>query len=149
MARKTSTLPVKMSFEGAGLCLAIADIRPLRPVSNAVKKTRKYAQIAASIREVGIIEPPIVARDRSDPARYLLLEGHLRIEVLKDMGVAEVACLVAIDDEAFTYNKRVSRLAIVQEHKMILKAIERVSRSSGSPRRLISTSGRSSRRGGC
>ena len=34
-------------------------------------------------------------------------------------------CLVSTDDEAFTYNKRISRLAAVQEHKMILRAIER------------------------
>jgi len=33
-------------------------------------------------------------------------------------------CLIATDDEAFTYNKRISRLATIQEHKMILKAIE-------------------------
>ena len=32
-------------------------------------------------------------------------------------------CLVATDDEAFTYNKRVNRLAIIQEHKMIMTAI--------------------------
>jgi len=32
---------------------------------------------------------------------------------------------LSTDDEAFTYNKRVNRLAIIQEHKMILKAIER------------------------
>jgi len=31
----------------------------------------------------------------------------------------------ADDDEAFTYNKRVNRLATVQEHYMIVKAIER------------------------
>src|SRR3546814_11234388 len=29
------------------------------------------------------------------------------------------------DDEAFTYNKRVNRLAIIQAHRMILKALER------------------------
>ncbi|WP_281277671.1 plasmid partitioning protein RepB C-terminal domain-containing protein, partial [Thalassobius vesicularis] len=29
------------------------------------------------------------------------------------------------DDEAFTYNKRISRIAPIQEHRMILKAIER------------------------
>ena len=29
------------------------------------------------------------------------------------------------DDEAFTYNKHVNRLSNVQEHKMIVKAIER------------------------
>ena len=29
------------------------------------------------------------------------------------------------DDESFTYNKRISRLATIQEHKMILRAVER------------------------
>src|SRR5690606_20494847 len=37
----------------------------------------------------------------------------------------EVECLVSHEDEAYTYNKRVSRLAAVQEHKMILQAIEK------------------------
>ena len=41
------------------------------------------------------------------------------------MGLEEVTCLISTDDEAFSYNKRVSRLAIIQEHKMILKALER------------------------
>jgi RepB plasmid partitioning protein len=36
-----------------------------------------------------------------------------------------VLCLIANDDEGFTYNKRVSRLATIQEHYMIVKAIER------------------------
>ena len=66
-----------------------------------------------------------MARDRSDPGKYLLLDGHLRIDVLKDMGETEVTCLISTDDEAFTYNKRVNRLAMIQEHRMILKAVER------------------------
>jgi hypothetical protein len=33
--------------------------------------------------------------------------------------------LLAREDEAFTYNKHVNRLSIVQEHLMILRAIER------------------------
>src|SRR3546814_19024870 len=41
------------------------------------------------------------------------------------MGETSVICLVSTDDEAFTYNKRVNRLAIIQEHRMILKALER------------------------
>jgi ParB-like chromosome segregation protein Spo0J len=125
MARKTATAPVKMGFEEAGLLIAIADIQPLKLVSAAIKKTPKYAQITASIREVGIVEPPVVARDRTDAGKYLLLDGHLRIDVLKDMGETDVVCLVSTDDEAFTYNKRVNRLAMIQEHKMILKAVER------------------------
>jgi ParB-like chromosome segregation protein Spo0J len=114
-----------MAFEGTGLRIAIADIQPLKLVSSAVKQTPKYAQIAASIREVGIVEPPVVARDQNEPGKYLLLDGHLRIDVLKDMGETDVTCLISTDDEAFTYNKRVNRLAIIQEHRMIRKAIER------------------------
>jgi hypothetical protein len=55
----------------------------------------------------------------------MLLDGHIRIEVLKDLGIEWVECLISTDDEAFTYNKRISRLAPIQEHKMIRKAIER------------------------
>ncbi|WP_243698669.1 plasmid partitioning protein RepB C-terminal domain-containing protein [Paracoccus alkanivorans] len=43
----------------------------------------------------------------------------------KDLGIEKVECLISTDDEAFTYNKRISRLSPVQEHKMILRAIER------------------------
>jgi hypothetical protein len=47
------------------------------------------------------------------------------MEALKDLGSKTVCCLISTDDEAFTYNKRVNRLATVQEHKMIVRAIER------------------------
>lgn len=114
-----------MAFERQARRIAIADIQPLKIVGDAVKKSAKYAQIVASIDEVGIIEPPVVARDQSNPGKYLLLDGHARIEVLKDRGETELTCLISIDDEAFTYNKRVNRLAIIQEHRMIVKAIER------------------------
>ena len=125
MARKITIQPVKQSFEDVPVRIAIVDIQPLRLVSDAVRKTPKYAQIAASIPEVGIVEPPVVARDHTDAGKYLLLDGHLRIDVLKEMGETDVVCLVSTDDEAFTYNKRVNRLAMIQEHKMILKAVER------------------------
>jgi ParB-like chromosome segregation protein Spo0J len=124
MARRATTA-VKMGFEAASRRLAISDIQPLKIVSAAVKKTAKYIQIASSIGEVGIVEPPVVARDRGEPGKYLLLDGHLRIEALKDRGETEVVCLISFDDEAFTYNKRVNRIAIIQEHRMIIKAIER------------------------
>lgn len=41
------------------------------------------------------------------------------------MGRTETTCLVSTDDEGYTYNKRVNCLAIIQEHKMIAKAVER------------------------
>ena len=114
-----------MAFELESVFVEFSNILPVKQLQKRVKKTKKYLQISASIREVGIIEPPVVFRERGKKGKFLLLDGHLRIEVLKELGTEGVVCLVAIEDEAFTYNKRINRLATIQEHKMILKAIER------------------------
>ncbi len=116
---------VRVAFESASIRVPIAEIGLLREVKPGLRKTVKYGQIAASIAEVGLIEPPVVVRGSADPDRYHLLDGYLRIDILKERGDLEVVCLVALDDEAFTYNKRISRLATVQEHKMILNAVKK------------------------
>lgn len=123
MARRVH-ISARMGFEERTLMVKLCDLRPLKRIGDEVKKSAKYAQILASIAEIGLVEPPVVARSREEIDKFLLLDGHLRVEVLKDRGVSEVTCLVSTDDEAFTYNKRVNRIAIIQEHKMILKAIE-------------------------
>jgi hypothetical protein len=114
-----------MAFERDSVFVEFSNMLPVKQLQKRVKKTKKYLQISASIREVGIIEPPVVFRERSKKGKFLLLDGYLRIEVLKELDAEGVVCLVAIEDEAFTYNKRINRLAAIQEHKMILKAIER------------------------
>lgn len=120
----TSRKSVDMGFEREILRLEISSIRPLRIVNVAAKRSTKYVQICASIKEIGIIEPPVVACPKNSDS-YLLLDGHLRLEALKDMGETEVDCLISTDDEAFTYNRHISRLATIQEYRMIKKAIER------------------------
>lgn len=125
MNARSGAKPVHLAFERISLRIPLADIVPLRSVSLAVKKSVKYGQIAASITEVGIIEPPVVVRIANDALRFQLLDGHLRVEILKERGTTDVVCLVATDDEAVTYNKRISRVATVQEHRMILRAVEK------------------------
>lgn len=115
---------IKLIFESTSLRIPLADIDTLREVTGAIRASMKYGQIAASIREVGIIEPPVVVRLPGAGDRYRLLDGHLRLDILRERGDADVVCLVATDDEAITYNKRINRIATVQEHKMILRAIE-------------------------
>jgi len=112
-------------FEDRTRRLTVVDITPLHVVTEGTRKSPKYQQVVSSVREIGLVEPPVVARDHDVRGKYLLVDGHLRIEALKELGIAEVECLVATDDEAFTYNKRISRMAIIQEHKMIIKALER------------------------
>jgi ParB-like chromosome segregation protein Spo0J len=116
---------VKVGFERAIATLPISALLPLKAVSEAIKRSAKFKQIAQSVAEIGIIEPLVVSRSRDHKGRYLLLDGHVRHAVLLDMAATEVRCLVAADDEAYTYNKRINRLATVQEHFMIVRAVER------------------------
>jgi ParB-like chromosome segregation protein Spo0J len=117
--------PVKMAFEHQIIRLALSDILPTRHVPDSTKQTARYKRIVSSIAEVGIVEPLIVARRGKDGGPFILVDGHLRHAALLDLGTSDVPCLIANDDEGFTYNKRVSRLATIQEHYMIVKAIER------------------------
>lgn len=114
---------VKLGFEGTVHRIPIGQLLPLRTVSPHVLETVKYKRIACSIGEVGIIEPLAVAPQPG--GRYLLLDGHLRLAAVAAAGGTEVPCLIATDDEAFTYNKRVNRLATIQETFMIERAVER------------------------
>ncbi|MBY5635930.1 ParB N-terminal domain-containing protein [Rhizobium leguminosarum] len=125
MKSSVAASSVPLSFENMSLRIPIAEILPLKQLSSAALKSVKYAQIAASIDEVGIIEPPVVIRDSQQHDKFHLLDGHIRVDVLAKRGDTEVVCLVATEDEAYTYNRRISRLATIQEHKMILKAIEK------------------------
>lgn len=120
-----SVANVAAAFEWSTRLIALADVHPLRAVTAAIRRTTKYQAIAASIKEAGLIEPPVVFPNRPAPGKYLLLDGHLRIDVLRLMGVPQVSCLLATSDEAFTFNKYVNRLVALQEHRMITSAIAR------------------------
>lgn len=116
---------VKVAFESHIAVLQVSTLLPLKHVAPSVKTSAKYGQIAASMAAVGIIEPLVVARSKDHAHQFLLLDGHLRHSILVENGTAEVRCLISSDDEAFTYNKRINRLATIQEHLMIVRAIER------------------------
>lgn len=114
---------VKIAFEQKVLILPIVDLLPTKALPAGVRDTVKYCRIAASVAEVGLIEPLSIARQKD--GSYLLLDGHMRLDALRFLGAADAACVVADDDESFTYNKRVNRLATIQEHYMIVRALDR------------------------
>lgn len=116
---------VKLSFEQETIVVPLTRLIPTKILRPGMKDSRKYAQIVGSIRVIGLVEAPVVTPDPKQHGTYFLLDGHLRIEALKDIGVEEVNCLVSTDDEAYTYNKRINRVAAVQEHKMIAHAVGR------------------------
>ncbi|MGE0666914.1 MAG: plasmid partitioning protein RepB C-terminal domain-containing protein [Sphingomonadales bacterium] len=116
-------MPESEAFERQLVRLPLSQIFSHRNVGTRTRHGRKYSQIANSLRTVGLIEPLVVAR--LPTGKFLIVDGLLRLEILREAGAIEADCLLAKDDEAFTYNKRVSRLSVVQEHNMILKALER------------------------
>jgi ParB-like chromosome segregation protein Spo0J len=115
---------VRIGFDPSGVILPIGSILPLKQLKSVVKFSQKYQQVLSSVREVGIIEPLIVFPQDGKSELYILLDGHLRLEVLKELGQTCARCLIATDDEAYTYNRRISKLATIQEHAMILNAIK-------------------------
>lgn len=110
------------AFEHEIITIDVADIQFFKEIDAPLLNSTKFKVILSSIEEVGIIEPPVVTCKNG---KYLLLDGHLRICALKKLKITKVTCLLSTDDEAFTYNKHVNRLSNIQEHKMIVKAIER------------------------
>lgn len=115
---------VHIGFERRVVVIRLTDILPLRRLALNVARSKRYARIATSIAEVGIIEPLPVSKANPE-GKHLLLDGHLRYHALCELGETSVRCVIEDDDESFTYNKRVNRLATVQEHYMIERALDR------------------------
>ncbi|GAA10225.1 hypothetical protein ATPR_3229 [Acetobacter tropicalis NBRC 101654] len=93
-------------------------------MTKRITDSKRYERIATSVGAVGVIEPLVVAKAGRD-GRHILLDGHLRLHALREQNIESTLCIISDDDEAFTYNKRVNRLATVQEHYMISRAIDR------------------------
>jgi len=114
---------IKQGFQEKLIELAVEELFPTKTISITARKCRKYSQVLSSIREVGLIEAPVVAPFKKEKG-YLLLDGHVRIMALKELGVERVFCLISTDDETYTYNKYINRLTAIQEHRMIVKAVQ-------------------------
>ena len=114
---------VHVGFESEGLMIPLMDLLPLKQAKLNHKSNAKYQKVMSSVRELGVIEP-LAVFPQNDTGKYLLLDGHLRFEALKELGHTHAPCLISTDDEAYTYNRRVNKISPIQEHAMILKAIK-------------------------
>lgn len=116
---------VRAAFERDFVTVSIDAIVPLKNLRQGALESGKYGQILCSIKAIGLVEAPAVIPAQGNDGRYYLLDGHLRIEALKQLGIETVECLLATEEDTYTYNKRLSRLPPVQEHRMIVRAVER------------------------
>src|SRR5215472_15909698 len=112
---------VRLGFDPQGLLIPIGNLLPSKAIKPGMKSSARYHTILSSVREVGVIEPLVVFPQKAKHT-YVVLDGHLRLEALKQLGQTHARCIIATDDEAYTYNKRINRIAPIQEHLMIVKA---------------------------
>ncbi len=115
---------VRLACEEDVLLLPLDKILPMRLLDDGLRKSAKYKCIEASIRELGLIEPLVVFPQPDGSGSFMLLDGHVRLLISKDLGHTTIKCLISTDDEGFTYNHKINRLSAIQEHFMILRAIK-------------------------
>jgi len=117
-----SSSTVKAAFERHVVLLPLDNIAPQKEITNGQRDGDFYRQLKASLMNIGLIEPLVVYP--REPGNYLLLDGHVRFEILKSMGVKETRCLLSTDDEAYTYNRHVNHIPAIAQHYMLLEALK-------------------------
>ena len=99
----TAPLNTLLGFELDTYQVPLEQLLPSKKVQDGIIGSRKYKQLVSSIQEIGLIEPLSVIQP--DPAKpeFLLLDGHLRALALKTLGLDVAPCLLARDDESYSY----------------------------------------------
>ena len=118
-----SKLP--LGFVPEPITITFDNLLPSRKPPEGLVRSRKFKQIVSSIASVGLIEPLTVGKADKGSGMHLLLDGHLRMMALQELGFTDAPCLIALDDETYTYNNRINRLSTIQEHFMIRRAVDR------------------------
>ena len=116
---------VTLGFIPEPLSVPLSSILPSRRLPATVAETRNFRKIKSSIEEVGLVEPLSVTPADKASGHYVLLDGHLRLLAMQNLAFTEAECLIATDDETYTYNNRVNRLSTIQQHVMIRRVVDR------------------------
>ena len=114
---------IKAAFDLNPVRLPLDCLLEQRPINNAKGRLRSYNSILTSLREVGLVQPLIVCPIKGDTGRYKILDGHLRLYALRELGESEVLCVVSKDDERYTFDAQVNHINSIQRHKMIRQAV--------------------------
>jgi hypothetical protein len=116
---------MSLGFIPTPMTIPFEKLLPSRKAPDGLMSSRKFKQIISSIDSIGLIEPLTVTKVDKSSGMHLLLDGHIRMFALQELGFKDAPCLVATDDESYTYNNRINRLSTIQEHFMIRRAVDR------------------------
>jgi ParB family chromosome partitioning protein len=101
-------------------------------------------ELAASIRQHGLVQPIVVTEHLLDEDRFLILAGHRRVAAARRIGLERVPCIVRHDTAAdsdhialmLVENMQRSNLTAVEKARAMQKLIDRGMNQSDVARRL-------------
>lgn len=125
---------IKCCFSENTLSLNISELLPTKKLLINYESSEKFLQIKCTLKSIGLIEPILVYID-SVTNEIKILDGHMRIEALKELGETKVECLISTIYDTYTPNKKVNQVTIIQIQKMLKEAIK-----AGVPIELLSAS---------
>lgn len=109
-----------------GVDVPIEQLRPLKKPRVNLKSNGGYKKIMATMKAIGLVEPLCVYPENGG---YVILDGCLRYEACRALGVEVVPCLVYQDPEAYTFNRMVNKLSPYQEMRMLRRSLETIEES--------------------
>lgn len=116
-------LAIKAAFVPSIFIIEINKIISLKTMPKSYKYSQKYRQILQSVQAIGLVEPLMIFPNPKKSGTYLLLDGHSRLIALQASGETHARCLIGNEDDTYTYNKKINRLASIQAINMIIRAV--------------------------
>lgn len=113
---------IKYCFNDKSVSFKLTDLTYTKKLPTNFQISKKYNQIKSTILAIGLIEPILVFIDQTDNS-VKILDGHLRVEALKNLGEDKVNCLISTTYDTYTPNKKVNRITIIQTQRMLKEAV--------------------------
>jgi ParB-like chromosome segregation protein Spo0J len=83
----SATPKIRKAFEESILVIRLDELVPTKVLPKSVLLSTKYARIARSVAEEGLVEPLVVARGPG--GKFQILDGHARFSALLGSGATD------------------------------------------------------------
>ena len=114
-------LPPGVDFRREVVELPLKYLVALKKRMPRLAESRAYKHMRESLEHNGLVDPLRVLPQAKD--RYLVVDGDLRLNVLKDLRISKARCTRILEEEFYGYSRRVTVLSPMAEHVMILEAL--------------------------
>jgi len=114
-------VPVVVNFRREDVELPLRYLVALKDSKPHLAESHRYRHMRESLEHNGLVDPLSVLPQAKD--RYLVVDGDLRLNILRDLRITKARCTAILEEECYGYSRRVTVLSPIAEHVMILEAL--------------------------